>query len=214
MIQQSKETDPVKRKALVDQMQQLVYDQAPYHVLFYDAALHAYRTDKFGGWTLQPTEGGLPFFGYGARDYSLLTAPEPAATGALAPGAGLGGPGSSTAAGGVASPAPEPRAVERSEQRQHAAADRRGRCCSSSAVVVVLALRRRSERRARRNDRGRTAAPSRRRDRVGGPMGSRYLLRRIAPGDPARSSAIVLLNFVLFRMMPGSPDRSCCATRT
>ena len=127
MVQQGKETDPVKRKALVDQMQQLAYDQAPYHVLFYDAALHAYRTDKFGGWTLQPTEGGLPFFAYGARDYSLLTAPEPAATpepSLQAPASG--GPGSSTAAGGVASPAPEPRAVERSEQRQHAAADRRG----------------------------------------------------------------------------------------
>ena len=100
-------------------MQQLAYDQAPYHVLFYDAALHAYRTDKFGGWTLQPTEGGLPFFAYGARDYSLLTAPAAGRDpGALAPGARLRlDRARRQAAGGVASPAPEPRAVERSEQR-------------------------------------------------------------------------------------------------
>ena len=99
-------------------MQQLAYDQAPYHVLFYDAALHAYRTDKFGGWTLQPTEGGLPFFAYGARDYSLLTAPAPAAT----PEPSLQAPASGWT--GLVDgrrrcrqPGAQPRAVERSEQR-------------------------------------------------------------------------------------------------
>ena len=35
-------------------MQNLVYDEAPYLILYYDAELHAYRTDKFGGWTNQP----------------------------------------------------------------------------------------------------------------------------------------------------------------
>ena len=78
-LQQS-ETDQTKRKAYVDEMQQLVYDQAPYHILFYDAALHAYRTDKFGGWQLQPTTGGLPFFAYGVPNYNLLTSPVPEAT--------------------------------------------------------------------------------------------------------------------------------------
>ena len=78
-LQQS-ETDQTKRKAYVDEMQQLVYDQAPYHILFYDAALHAYRTDKFGGWQLQPTTGGLPFFAYGVPNYNLLTSPVPDAT--------------------------------------------------------------------------------------------------------------------------------------
>ena len=47
-------------------MQNLVYDEAPYHILYYDAELHAYRTDKFGGWTNQPSEGGTPLFGYGS----------------------------------------------------------------------------------------------------------------------------------------------------
>ena len=32
------EKDATKRKAYIDEMQQLAYDQAPYHVLFYDAA--------------------------------------------------------------------------------------------------------------------------------------------------------------------------------
>ena len=80
MTQQQAEQDPVKRKAIVDEMQQLVYDDAPYHVLFYDEGLHAYRTDHFGGWKLQPSADGLPFFGYGGANYTLLTAPEPAAT--------------------------------------------------------------------------------------------------------------------------------------
>ena len=74
---QQTETDEAKRKAYVDEMQQIMYDDAPYHVLFYDAALHAYRTDRFGNWQLQPSADGLPFFGYGSLNYTLLTAPEP-----------------------------------------------------------------------------------------------------------------------------------------
>ena len=62
-----------KRKALLDEMQELVYDEAPYHILYYDAELHAYRTDKFAGWTNQPSEGGTPLFGYGSFGYTKLT---------------------------------------------------------------------------------------------------------------------------------------------
>jgi peptide/nickel transport system substrate-binding protein len=96
MLLQGAEPDPTKRKVLTDEMQQIMYDQAPYHVLFYDAALHAYRTDKFGGWTLQPEEGGLPFFAFGNRNYSLLTPPEPEAT--PAPSGAVASPGASPAA--------------------------------------------------------------------------------------------------------------------
>ena len=144
MVQQGKETDPVKRKALIDEMQQLAYDQAPYHVLFYDAALHAYRTDKFGGWTLQPTEGGLPFFAYGAARLQPADGTRAGRDpGALAPGAAPPvAPGSST---------------RRGRRRQPGARAPRRRTPSSSAntplliggalllivaVVVVLALRR------------------------------------------------------------------------
>ncbi|HEY8198392.1 MAG TPA: ABC transporter substrate-binding protein, partial [Candidatus Limnocylindrales bacterium] len=112
MTLQQAETDPVKRKAYVDEMQQIMYDQAPYHVLFYDEALHAYRTDRFGGWSLQPTADGLPFFGYGAINYTNLTAPEPeatpapsASTDAPAPGATASpGTGETPASGGDSTP--------------------------------------------------------------------------------------------------------------
>jgi peptide/nickel transport system substrate-binding protein len=99
-LDQRKESDPAKRKEILAKMQNLVYDEAPYHILYYDAELHAYRTDKFAGWTNQPSEGGTPLFGYGSRGYTLLTAaadasPSPAAS---APGAVAGSPGASPAA--------------------------------------------------------------------------------------------------------------------
>jgi peptide/nickel transport system substrate-binding protein len=93
-LQQS-ETDFAKRKAYTDEMQQIMYDEAPYHVLFYDEALHAYRTDRFGGWKLQPSADGLPFFGYGSYDYTQLTAPEPEATPTPAASAEAPAPGAS-----------------------------------------------------------------------------------------------------------------------
>jgi peptide/nickel transport system substrate-binding protein len=60
-----------ERKAIVAQLQQLMYEQAPYHVLYYDATLVAYRTDKFTGWKNQPADG-TPFFGLGPVGYTLL----------------------------------------------------------------------------------------------------------------------------------------------
>jgi peptide/nickel transport system substrate-binding protein len=85
---QQTETDETTRKKLVDEMQQIMYDEAPYHVLYYEAALHAYRTDHFGNWQLQPSADGLPFFGYGSANYNLLTAPEaPAESPSAAPAA-------------------------------------------------------------------------------------------------------------------------------
>jgi peptide/nickel transport system substrate-binding protein len=98
-VQQGKETDETKRKELIDQMQQLVYDEAPYHILFYDAALHAYRTDHFGGWKLQPEKAGLPFFAYGNENYNELTAPEAASPSPAGSQAVVTSPGASASAG-------------------------------------------------------------------------------------------------------------------
>ncbi len=144
MLLQGKETDPVKRKAEIDEMQQIVYDQAPYHVLFYDAALHAYRTDKFGGWALQPTEGGLPFFGYGNRDYNLLTAPAPAATPipSVAQVASQA-PGASSGTGAVATPVPSATDGSNAATTPNTALLLAGAALLIVAVVVVvIALRR------------------------------------------------------------------------
>ena len=103
-LQQRAEPDPAKRKAILDEMQQLVYNEAPYHILYYDAELHAYRTDKFAGWTNQPTTGGTPLFGYGSRGYTLLTdasaqpsaAPSAAASADASAGAGASPAASAT----------------------------------------------------------------------------------------------------------------------
>lgn len=75
------------RKAILADLQQYWYDQAPYHILFYDSDLHAYRTDKFAGWQNMPRSNGTPLFTYGTLDYTMLTdakaaaSPTPAASG-------------------------------------------------------------------------------------------------------------------------------------
>ena len=78
------------RKAILTQMQQLWYDQAPYHILFYDSELHAYRTDRFGGWQNQPANG-TPLFTYSILGETLLTdatlAPSPPPSAAASGGA-------------------------------------------------------------------------------------------------------------------------------
>ena len=70
---QRAETDEAKRLEMLTEMQNLVYDEAPYIVMYYDAELHAYRTDRFGGWQNQPPDSGTPLFGYGSGGYTLLT---------------------------------------------------------------------------------------------------------------------------------------------
>jgi peptide/nickel transport system substrate-binding protein len=100
------------RKTILAQMQNLIYDQAVYDIVFYDANLAAYRTDRFGGWQNQPTANGTPLFTYGTINYTLLTdataapspAPSPAPSAAPTP-ASTPVPGSSAT---PATPAPTP----------------------------------------------------------------------------------------------------------
>lgn len=93
------------RKAILAQMQNLIYDQAPYDVLFYDSDLVVYRNDRFAGWQNMPANG-TPLFTYGTLDYTLLTdaTAQPTAT----PEA----PAPSASAGATAAPAaPTPAAT-------------------------------------------------------------------------------------------------------
>lgn len=78
-----------ERKAVLAEMQQLFYDEAPYHILYYDANLDVYRTDRFSGWQNQPSNG-TPIFAYSNLGYTLLRPAEAAATPApsAAPSAG------------------------------------------------------------------------------------------------------------------------------
>jgi peptide/nickel transport system substrate-binding protein len=71
--------DDAARHEILAQMQQLWYDAAPYHILYYDDALHAYRTDRFGGWQNQPSNG-TPFFAYSVLGETLLTDATPTAS--------------------------------------------------------------------------------------------------------------------------------------
>lgn len=61
-----------QRHATLAEMQNLIYDEAPYDILFYDANLDVYRNDRFAGWQNMPADG-TPFFTYGMLDYTLLT---------------------------------------------------------------------------------------------------------------------------------------------
>ena len=128
---QLKATTNEARKAILTQMQNMIYDNAAYDILYYDANLEAYRTDRFAGWENQPVANGTPLFTYSTLQYTKLTdakaAPTPAPS-VEAPSAAPGtSPGAST--GAVASPAPSPSAApaERERCRVHGAAPGRGR---------------------------------------------------------------------------------------
>ena len=70
--QQHDAATPEARHELLAKIQNLFYDQAPYHVLYYDDELTAYRTDKWGGWQNQPPNG-TPLFSYSTLGETLLT---------------------------------------------------------------------------------------------------------------------------------------------
>lgn len=58
-----------ERAAVIDEMQRMVYEEAPYVVLYYDTNLQAYRSDRWTGFVQQPTEGGDLLAGYGPVSY-------------------------------------------------------------------------------------------------------------------------------------------------
>jgi len=98
---QQKATDEAQRKQYITEMQEIFYRDAPYHVLYYDSELHAYRTDKFAGWTNQPPGTGTPIFGYGYVGYLNLV---DAAAATPSPSAAA----TETPSGGPAAPTPSP----------------------------------------------------------------------------------------------------------
>ena len=87
---QTAATTAEERKTILAKMQNLIYDQAVYDILFYDANLVAYRTDRFAGWQNQPTANGTPLFSYGTIAYTLLTdataVPSPSPVPSVEPG--------------------------------------------------------------------------------------------------------------------------------
>ncbi len=109
-VAQNKAATTEERKAILAEMQELNYNEAPYHILYYDSNLDAYRTDRFAGWQNQPRDNGTPLFSYSSLGYTLLTdatavpSPEPSASaapsaGATAAPAPSASPGGGTPAG-------------------------------------------------------------------------------------------------------------------
>jgi peptide/nickel transport system substrate-binding protein len=99
-------TSAEQRKPILDQMQNLIYDEAPYDILYYDSNLDAWRTDKFGGWVNQPTTTGTPMFTYGTRMYTLLT------DATIQPSAAPSEPSASSAGSGAPATTPAPSSAD------------------------------------------------------------------------------------------------------
>jgi peptide/nickel transport system substrate-binding protein len=65
---QATQTDPAERAETVKQMQQILYDDAPYAVTFYYDNLQAY-SNRFSGFVAQPPPKGALLFQYGTYSY-------------------------------------------------------------------------------------------------------------------------------------------------
>jgi len=67
--EQGSTTDISKRQAVVDEMQQFLYEQVPEVILIYEDQLQAYRSDRFTGYVAQPTDGGSLIRQWGPVSY-------------------------------------------------------------------------------------------------------------------------------------------------
>lgn len=65
---QAGQVEPTERAQTVKQMQQMLYDDPPYAVLYYYDDLQAY-SDKFTGFVPQPADHGVVLFQYGTWSY-------------------------------------------------------------------------------------------------------------------------------------------------
>ena len=63
--QQRAELDLNKRWDIVHEMEQILYEDSPYVILWYSPLLEAWRTDSFTGYKPQPEQNGDPLQGYG-----------------------------------------------------------------------------------------------------------------------------------------------------
>ena len=71
-IQQQTIMDPEERREMVWEMQRILYEEAPYIILFYDNSLQAVNTDRWSGWKRIPDEGGY-FFNLTNYNYLNVT---------------------------------------------------------------------------------------------------------------------------------------------
>jgi len=88
--EQARTLDVTKRKQLVDQLQQIIYQQSPYVVLTYFDDAVAWNTGKWTGWSRMPTNGGNPVIPYTGNASYLSVEPKTASTGTATGGGGNG----------------------------------------------------------------------------------------------------------------------------
>ncbi len=69
---QGGQTDEAQRWETVKQMQQMLYDDAPYIITYYYNNPEAYRSDRFTGFVPQPDPNGSLLFQYGTWSYENL----------------------------------------------------------------------------------------------------------------------------------------------
>jgi peptide/nickel transport system substrate-binding protein len=73
--QQSVTIDPAKRIPIVQQAQQIFYQQSPYIILAYPAQLEAWNSAKWTGWSRAPQDGGSAIYSYNNIDTYVNLAP-------------------------------------------------------------------------------------------------------------------------------------------
>jgi peptide/nickel transport system substrate-binding protein len=89
-LQQRAELDLDKRWDIVHRMQQMLYEEEPYVILYYTPLLEAWRTDTFTGYKPQPEVNGDPLQGYsGIGEVWLTLRPVSAGSGAAAEARGI-----------------------------------------------------------------------------------------------------------------------------
>jgi peptide/nickel transport system substrate-binding protein len=88
--QQGQTLDPTARATIIKQMQQQLYTDAPYIVLYYPNNLEAYRSDKWTGIQLQPEKGGNAFFQMGTYTYRSVDVKSKAVSASDSGGLGVG----------------------------------------------------------------------------------------------------------------------------
>ncbi|HSV38721.1 MAG TPA: ABC transporter substrate-binding protein [Nocardioidaceae bacterium] len=70
--EQNSEVDVAKRAEIVQQMQEIIFQDSPYLVTAYTATGQAFRTDRFACFQPQPDPGGVLLMQYGVFNYTLL----------------------------------------------------------------------------------------------------------------------------------------------
>ncbi len=66
---QNAETDDAARAEQVKQMQEILYNDAPYLVTAYNTIAEAFRSDRWACFQAQPDPGGIWLFQYGVHNY-------------------------------------------------------------------------------------------------------------------------------------------------